>query len=589
MLTDRNIYEKNFQALQIRYPELAERVKHTRIVNYELFQSPGCAPNVKHLILNEPWYRGVMTEYFEAQWKGLKLENVRMPIFLGFGLGYEVQYFFHKYAAEFNTQGAIIIERDIELFVAAMNASDISEMVLSPALHFIVGIPEEDLYLVYRDFFMNNLKDMLFTSSCQPLVTEIPLKISKAYYMNACGKFFEASWDNLHNFGNCPEDSLIGVENMFDNVLEIANNPGINLLYDKFKGKPAIIVATGPSLKKNIHLLKGLEDKALILSVDASLKLLLANGIKPHMVTSLEREHAVQQFFDEIPEEECKDVYMAACPVLFNHVYQSYNGPKIIVYRNFDHFKWLGIDRGILDIRLSSSNMAFTIAKALGCDPIIMVGQDLAYGEDGETHATPVPFSSAGENELEVKGNLTDLVKTNDGWVSFLKAHEVDIAHYSGTVYNCTEGGAYISGTRVEPLQKIIDLAVTEVFNPLDIIKEELKNFTSAEDDIEKLKILMDNTIRDVKDIIDLCIEGSKLDEDLPIAELMAPRAKIIDNYNHTFQLLLMHIVQSIHLSLEMQYVMKIYKMSKWYSYVGDITNICLQSLLKAKDDLNVR
>jgi hypothetical protein len=229
------------------------------------------------------------------------------------------------------------------------------------------------------------------------------------------------------------------------------------LLYDKFKDKPAVIVSTGPSLKKNISLLKGIEDKALIISVDASLKLLLENGINPHMVTSLEREHEVQQFFENIDAEKVKDVYMTTCPVLYNHVYKSYNGPKIMAYRNFDHFKWMGIEKGILDIKLSSANMAFVIAKALGCNPIILVGQDLAYGDNDETHATPVPFSSAGEKIFNVAGNYVDEIKTNDGWNNFRKAFELDISQFEGKVFNCTEGGAYIKGTHIETLQTIIN------------------------------------------------------------------------------------------------------------------------------------
>ena len=61
------------------------------------------------------------------------------------------------------------------------------------------------------------------------------------------------------------------------------------------------------------------------------------------MVTSLEREHEVTQFFDNIPPETSKDIYMVACPVIYNHSYEAYTGPKVMIYRLFDHFKWLGI------------------------------------------------------------------------------------------------------------------------------------------------------------------------------------------------------------------------------------------------------
>ena len=78
----------------------------------------------------------------------------------------------------------------------------------------------------------------------------------------------DAGSQQILHFGNDPYDSLIGIENMLANLDEIISNPGINLLYNKFAGKPAIVVATGPSLNKNKHLLKGMENKALIVAAD---------------------------------------------------------------------------------------------------------------------------------------------------------------------------------------------------------------------------------------------------------------------------------------------------------------------------------
>ncbi|MFA5317461.1 MAG: 6-hydroxymethylpterin diphosphokinase MptE-like protein, partial [Dehalococcoidales bacterium] len=438
MKTDPNIFKNNLAALQTRYPDLALMLSLVKIEKYQLAQQPGCLPNV--LINGAFYYVGNMMKYCEENLKGFDLENVKVPVFCGFGLGYEVMYWLQFKAKEHQTQAVIIIERDLEMFQCALNTTDITGLINNPQVHFFIGVPLPQLYTILRAFYQKHMQELLMCGATQPLFLYPGIKTGKEYYLRAIQTMFEAIIHSIQNFGNCPEDSLIGLENMLDNVAEIVNNPGINLLYDKFKGRPAVIVATGPSLKKNMHLLKGIDDKALIISVDASFKHLMANGIKPHMVTSLEREHAVQQFFDGFDAEDVQDVYMTACPVLFNHVYESYAGPKIIVYRNFDHFKWLEIDRGIVDIKLSASNMAFKIAEKLGCEPIIFIGQDLAYGDDGESHACEVPFSSEGEDVFYIKGNCADKVKTNTGWYNFLKAHEVEISEHRGKVINCTEG-----------------------------------------------------------------------------------------------------------------------------------------------------
>lgn len=659
MQTNPKIFQNNMTSLQKHYPDLALMLNLVKIEHHELVQHENCLPNV--LVNKEFYYVGNVIDFCEEQFKGFELSNVKIPVFLGMGLGYEVMYWMQHKSKEFKSQAMIIFEKDPELFMCAMNVTDLRPIIENPNIHLFVGVPLNSLYVLLRNHFSVHLQETLMCGTMQPVFTFQSMKNNKEYYLHALQIMYESIYHCIQNHGNCPEDSLIGLENMLDNVGQIVNNPGINLLYDKFKDKPAVIVATGPSLKKNMHLLKDLEDKALIISVDASFKHLMKHGIKPHMVTSLEREHEVQQFFDNFEPEKVKDIYMTACPVLFNHVYESYNGPQIIVYRNFDHFKWLEIDRGILEIKLSSSNMAFKIAEALGCNPIILIGQDLAYGENNETHVTEVPFSSEGEGIFYVKGNCQEKVKTNSGWYNFLKAYELDIAQFISksnqgmniyqipepvllslkesmkkdtnidqetkdklialidsymskpefldkTVINCTEGGAYIQGTQIAKFDETIEKYATEIFNPLDIIKSNLSQFKTAESDTGKLKEIIEKTEIEVREIINNCIKGvetcKKYEEELKTdleteklqeirQEIILPRLEIQEKYNNTFQKFLMHVVQSYHLKFEMESVMNItdskdllIKFSEWYSFIGDISEICLQSLIKAKGKL---
>jgi hypothetical protein len=597
------IFYNNMEALRQFYPLIAESLTGITIKKYEIVQYDKCIPNV--LVNGIPYYQGDMVQYFTKQFEGLKFKGVKQPVFLGMGLGYELMYFIQTEAQRERVNSIIIIEGDLEMFLCALNTTDLTGVFSNPKIKFFVGLPIEALYTTLRNHFQLQLQDLLMCGATKPVYVEGSMRIAFTYYKQALHTLYEAMWHSLQNFGNCPEDSLIGLENMLDNVKEILENPGINLLYEKFNGKPAVIVATGPSLRKNMHLLKGLEDKALILSCDASFKLLMRNGIRPHMVTSLEREHEVQQFFDNFDSNDVEDVYMAACPVLFNHVYESYTGPKIIVYRNFDHFKWLQIDRGILDIKLSSANMAYRIADALGCDPIILVGQDLAYGENGETHATQVPFSSEGEGIFGVKGNVKDEVKTNSGWWSFLKAFELDVADHKGRTINATEGGAYIPGTAVMDFETVIMRMIQESFDPLSIIKTNLATFGTVEEDRIRLNEIITQTESDVMRIVELCEKGvnrcKKFDDELsqPLKnnrikllhmKILEPRVKIQGEYGETFQKFLMHVVQSYHLKFEIDALVTcetqaefLRKTINWYAVIGDISQICLDSLRKAK------
>lgn len=624
------IYLRNMQALQKYYPELAERIKTTDIKNYEIVTTADKPPNLLAKKENLYYYDPAdPMKDVQEQIAALKLKNTRLAVFLGFGLGYETLYFAQEMVQEQNTNYLLIIEKDPEIFKAALKTTNLEPLLNNPRARFMVGLPEEKLYTELRNYLAENSRFMLL-KAMKPVYHPSSLKLHKDYYLKALKQLRESGTHQVLHFGNDPHDSLIGVQNMLDNLHEIIFNPGINLLFNKFKGKPAVVVATGPSLNKNKHLLKGLEDKALIISVDASLKILLEMGVRPHLVTSLERVPAVVKLIEGLKKEEVKDVYFAACPVVRNEVYEAYPGPRIIVYRNFDHFKWLGIDRGILNIQLSAGNMAFKIAEALGCDPIILIGQDLALSRDGYTHASGAVLGEKqraflNNANLEVLGNDGQPIRTTKTLYSFLKAYEMDLAGYTGTCINSTEGGAFIIGSKVMTFQEAIEKYIEEPFYPLEIIKNSISLFTSAraESDFRNVLELIVKTSAEMEKVIENCKEGLRLVEQYRVElqdclsnpqrmdlfrpkiqrvsnEILAPKQRSIKDYHQTFQLFFMHILQSFNIKFEMEMIAIpekhddrdmatveiLLRHHEWYSVVGDLAQICLNTLHKARAKL---
>ncbi|MEW5919767.1 MAG: 6-hydroxymethylpterin diphosphokinase MptE-like protein [Bacillota bacterium] len=625
------IYQRNMQALQQHYPDLARRVSTTHVTNYRIVpSSSGGIPNL-YIPANNAFYydQAGPVQDVQAQLEALKLKNTRLAVFLGLGLGYQTLHFAQNMAKEQNTNYLLVIEKDLEIFKAALKSTNLVPLLENPRANFMVALPEESLYVEIRNYLAENSRFMLLKAT-KPVYHLSALKLHKDYYLNALKQLRESGAHQLLHFGNDPHDSLIGVENMLENLNEIIFNPGINLLFNKFQGKPGIVVATGPSLNKNKHLLKGLEDKALIISVDASLKILLKMGVKPHLVTSLERVPAVVKLIEGINKEEVEDIYLAACPVVRNEVYQAYPGPRIIVYRNFDHFKWLGIDRGILNIQLSAGNMAFKVAQALGCDPIILIGQDLAFSKDGYTHAKGTALGEKQDNVYKIKtlnimGNDGQPILTTETWYSFLKAYELDVAGYNGTCINSTEGGAYIQGTKIMPFQEAIEQYIKDTFDPLSCIKNSIASFTTAEAerDFLNVKELIEKTSADMESVIDNCKQGLQLYEhykeelfglladpgkNTPLkekihkvhAQMLQPKYNCIKQYHQTFQLFFMHILQSFNIKFEMEMLAVpekhddkdiatadiLIRHKEWYSVVADLARICLDALQKAKESL---
>jgi len=246
-----------------------------------------------------------------------------------------------------------------------------------------------------------------------------------------------------------------------------------------------VLVAAGPSLNKNMHLLQGLQEKALIISCDASFIPIMKKGIRPHLVASLERTPGVDLFYSGI--KNFSGVYFIALPILMPEVIDAFKGKKFIAYRGFSHFGWLEEEKGTLNVGISVANLSFKILVELGCDPIILIGQDLAYAEDGDTHVEGDIFGSRSEHirsqpVIELEGNDGKPVKSEKSWEIMKYTYEEDIAAYKGTCINATEGGARILGTEIMPFRKAIEKYCKEAFKPHLILDEAYANFSKHVD-----------------------------------------------------------------------------------------------------------
>ncbi|MDD3269536.1 MAG: DUF115 domain-containing protein [Syntrophomonadaceae bacterium] len=625
------VYQQNMDSLKRFRPDLYEMaVKHQNSGRFILVKNQACRLNLLDKA-NNAYYYGTADPYkdVQEQIEALKLRNTRLAIFLGFGLGYELIYFLQNLYKKQNTAYILIIEKEIEIFLAALSTMDLTRIIEDPGITFLVGAEENNLYVLLQDYLVNNERVVLL-KAVNPVYHPSAMRINKAYYIKTLQVFRDAATLTLEYFGNDPYDSLLGTENMLANLAEIIDNPGINMLQDKFAGKPAIVVSSGPSLNKNKHLLKGLEDKAVIICADSTLRILMDIGVKPHLVASLERVPPTVKIMEGYQAEDVQEVYYAACPVVPPGAYQAYPGPRIMVFRKYKHFEWLGIERGILRILFSAGNMAFKLAETLGCDPIILVGQDLSFSRDGDTHARG---SLLGEKQevyyqrqpIEVMGNDGKPVITEWAWYNCIKAYESDVAGCKAKVMNSTEGGAYIIGTQIMPLQESIQNYIGEAFYPRERIKQILASFSpeNKQQDFVNIRNLMNITISDMEDAVDSCRWGLQVVEKhkrelenflhkgenyqqviqkLPLIKEEIVKYKESFFLKKTVQDIFSHVVQSyaINHNLELFAIPGRYedrnlaeadillRQAEWFAVNGDLASICLNSLKNARQKLEL-
>lgn len=180
--------------------------------------------------------------------------------------------------------------------------------------------------------------------------------------------------------------------NALGNVGPYAMAPGIEDLRDAARGRAAIVVSAGSSLRRNVELLKqpGIRDRVVIIAVQTVLKPLLAMGIKPHFVTALDYAQISKRFYEGLTPRDVEGVTL---------VCEAKGNPAIVrafpgVVR-FPADEWLD---GLLGEQLARpmgaikpgatvAHLAYYLARHLGCDPVILIGQDLGF-TDGQYYGS---------------------------------------------------------------------------------------------------------------------------------------------------------------------------------------------------------
>ncbi len=169
--------------------------------------------------------------------------------------------------------------------------------------------------------------------------------------------------------------------NTLANVPALAREADVTSLVGAAPGLPAIVVAAGPSLDRNLEALGRVGDRALVIAVDTALRPLLAAGITPHLVVALDPSEANARHLSGLPP--CPGTHLVAEASLDPLAIESFRG-RTFLFSVSEHQPWpwlreQGVGRGRLRAWGSVLTSAFDLALQMGCDPIVFAGADLAF------------------------------------------------------------------------------------------------------------------------------------------------------------------------------------------------------------------
>ncbi|EBF6086927.1 motility associated factor glycosyltransferase family protein, partial [Campylobacter coli] len=400
--------------------------------------------------------------------------------FYGFGNGI----LFKALLQNKNHQHIVVFEKDIEIIWIMFHILDFSNELQSARL-MILQTSSLDI-----EFFSNFCSSKPFFQFSRIYFLELMSHYYERFHEDILGlnkKLAENFKNSIVSHGNDPLDALQGIEQFVYNLPSMITHPSYKELLSKRKNlsDTAIIVSTGPSLTKQLPLLKKYASKATIFCADSSYPILAKHGIKPDYVCMLERTEITAEFFNNDFWEFDKDIVFIVKSVTHPHTikYLQKNNRAFILVSTYASFiQYLKLDYfGYFNMGFSVAHMACYLSLHLNHKNIIFIGQDLAYAENGNSHPDDYQNSANYESQMyehiltEAYGGKGE-VKTHHVWLMFKQNLEQDIEkiqkYLDTKVYNCTEGGARIEGTIEKPFlwacENLLDKDLNKPFEKLE-------------------------------------------------------------------------------------------------------------------------
>ncbi|EPU9376725.1 6-hydroxymethylpterin diphosphokinase MptE-like protein [Campylobacter coli] len=438
-----------------------------------------------------------------------------------------------------------VFESEIELFILALSTIDLSE--------------ELKVYkIVLFDCVAKDLEIQIAMIFDQQSILEYlslyVMFISSHYYL----KYYETSILSLNEL--CIKSASVAIRNaditcflpllthgqFLQNIPSMLESIPFQRILSQRKNKfeNAIVVSAGPSLAKQLPLLKAYQDKAVIFCADGALSMLEKEGIIPDYVTNLDFTDLAMKFFQN--KENKTSLNVLSCATHPNVVHSLKAENCMIVLRNKALYQRFNLnDFGYIDTGTHVSHFSYTLALALGFKNIILIGQDLAFDEKGNSHSQGFSYGEQFSGEKTVptlktqayagKGEVLTHITWNDYRIKleYLFACNSKEAKF----YNATEGGARINFTEELSFKECCEKLLTKEKPKFELPKSLTKN---RSDKLlvkfkEKIQKDQDNAKRFLDDALALKqILENILSKDfiLPL-EFLEKVYQNIENFNH--------------------------------------------------------
>nr|MBF0222711.1 DUF115 domain-containing protein [Desulfobulbaceae bacterium] len=462
--TKNEIYEKNMSVLAIHHPRKWEALQEN---GSEPLGKIVTAPNGQlNLQLQSTSGQDILLHKKDDPLQEIQTFLNMVPVnssgsvvLLGLGLGYTLKALVEK---RHSIRHFILFEAELGVFHQALINTDLRQVLSDRRVILSIGNnPNAPEVLAPASKALQ--LESIHTLKHMPSFTYAP----DTYKEIADSVFSQVSSYNVEGSTSMTFGHTF-IDNRLRHFSTMPHNNRIEDIQGHFAGTPAIIVAGGPSLDKNVHLLSKVKGNAVIIAVDSVLPSLLAHNVTPDFLTSIDPQDNTYEKIADLTDKAkdlsliCMSWVTPKVPKIFpaEHVFWTFSAKPIE--------KWLNnlIGGSLLTGGAGTvAHLNILSAIIMGCSPIVFIGQDLAYTDDKDhtSHAV-LQHKDLMKNTLKssteammVDGIDGKKVATNRAFYGMKQFFERIIDENPGKYINATEGGVHIQGTDVLPLQDVIN------------------------------------------------------------------------------------------------------------------------------------
>lgn len=507
------MYEKNMKALKVHYRGVYDKIVSGEVQYNSGISTIETAKNGEKIV---KILRNDQSIYLNSRYNPSNeadkymCETYDMPeesILVMFGISNGSYVRSHLQQVKRNTI-CVIYEPSIDIFMSVLHEIDISDLIMSDRVHVAIEGINEDTFSHILDGRLQIYNKDTNKSMAAPHYIDL--------YQDTYQRFKRILIDLYEKLYIVTNTAIsCGKRVVRNDIGNMRHLVGCRSSVD-FKGRfpenmPAIVVAAGPSLDKNIDLLREAKGKALIIVVDTAIKRVLKAGIIPDMIISIDMEKPVEMFEGEGVSDIPFIVDMDA-----NIDVLDYVKPRNLIFCSSDSIIWDDLFRKAgSEIRMmqnggSVATAAISVLIDWGFKRIVLMGMDLGF-----TSNKLYAGKEAQEIEVDndrytyVKGINEEKILVRKDYYIYLRWLEKIAGQFSDIDFiDATEGGTRKENTRVMTLCEVINTYCTTDYDIKSVVESIPRLFEGADQQlIIKSLIKMKDGLREIRTQLIDCIK----------------------------------------------------------------------------------